>query len=152
MIFPVYRTELAIPQPESFLSTSYFSESELKRFYGAAKIAGHIAVGSEVWSAAETYELGDVPPEPPIERVYDLLTENIRVDTTTAAHREKEGMPEYDELPFELRARGEFNGIDVSIAGLYYQSNKHVGWMNIRPRASLFKTISQEQQRKMLGL
>lgn len=152
MIFPVYCTDLELPQPEAFIRTSYFSDHELQRFYGMQKLAGSIAVGSAVWSSLEAYSLGEVAAEPPIERVYDILSENIYVAQTQETDRDVDRYPDYDEMPMDLKARGQFNGIDVSIAGLYYKSNKYVGWMNIQPRIALFKTVSDEDQRKMLGL
>lgn len=151
MIFPVYRTELALPHSEAFERNSYLSSDNLQRFF-PSEVAGSIAVGSQVTSAPEAYKLGKITEESAIERVYDILTENIYFARVGVEDHEKNGILDYGESPIDLKARGRFNDIDVSIAGLYYQSNEHVGWMNISPRLALFKTISDEDQRKMLGL
>jgi len=151
MIFPVYRTELAIPKLEDFKQSSYLVSDELQRFF-PGEVAGSIAVGSQVMSSSWAYKLGAVPEEPAIERVYEILTENIYFAHIDAEDHAKNGIPDYGESPIDLKARGRFNDIDVSIAGLYYQSNKHVGWMNISPRLALFKTIPIDDQQKMLGL
>ncbi|MEO6109952.1 MAG: hypothetical protein ABIP50_03020 [Candidatus Saccharimonadales bacterium] len=151
MIFPVYRTELVLSQPETFARSSYLLGDQLQSFF-TDEVAGSIAVGSQVISSSEVYKLGEISVEPPIERIYDILTENIFFAHVGVEDHGKNSIPDYVESPIDLKARGRFNDIDVSIAGLYYQSNKHVGWMNISPRLALFKTISDEDQRKMLGL
>jgi hypothetical protein len=151
MIFPVYRTELTLPQPETFSRNSFFPGDALQSFF-PSEAAGSIAVGFEIMSASEAYQLGEILVESPVERIYDILAENIYFTHLSVEDHGKNGIPDHGESPIDLKARGRFNDIDVSIAGLYYQSNQHVGWMNISPRLALFKTISHEDQRKMLGL
>jgi len=153
MIFPVYRTELELPIPEDALAgATHLSEYDFVRLYGRGDVVGKIAVGSEVVSATHAYELGDMPIEPPVEREYEILSKGIYVARLRLAELEEGELLNHNEIPLELKAHGRINDIDVAIAGLYYRSNQHVGWMNIQPKAALYQRMSDDDQRKMLEL
>jgi len=153
MIFPVYRTELELPLPEDALAgASHLSEYDFVRLYGRGEVVGKVAVGAEVLSASHAYELGTMPTDPPIEREYEILSKGIYVARLRLAELEEGELLNHGEIPLELKAHGRIHDVDVAIAGLYYRSNQHIGWMNIQPRVALYQRMSDDDQRKMLEL
>jgi len=147
MIFPVYKTELHLPEVGDLDDLSQAFERGLHR--NRRTILGSIAVGEALPLGEDVYHLGETPKNPNIDRTY-LLTRDLSI--RRARVNVRNDVKEYEEEPIDLKGRGIFNDMEVSIAGLYYQSNKYIGWMNIQPRIGLFTTLNEDQKRKMLEL
>ena len=54
----------------------------------------------------------------------------------------------YNEYPISLKARSIYRDKRYAIAGIYYASNKLIGWMNIVQEQGLYKTLTSQEEAK----
>jgi hypothetical protein len=152
MIFPVYNTDLSPERLDSYHTK--MNEDDLAYIdacFGTIDARfGTIAVGCALDIDTNPYKIGKLPNKPEIIRTYDIVdVSHIMSVSKEALEEQGELSPDlrpYDEDPVSLKARGIYEGRRYAIAGIYYASNRLIGWMNIIPEHGLFRTLTRDEE------
>ena len=149
MIYPVFRTDLS---PERL--DSYHTRMREGSLSDPSDYFGFIAVGAAIDLGANPYELGQVPEEPEIVRTYGIVNVSHIMSVSHEAPEEQgELSPErrpYPEDPISLRATGIHMGKRYALAGIYYASNRLIGWMNIMPVQGVYRRLTSDEEASLI--